>query len=293
MDDWGASCNSRGVTTVIINPSAHSERAQQSLATIRRLAVGADVQFTTGPGDARRLAAEAAKAGAGIVVACGGDGTVSEVANGLAGTAAALGVMPLGTMNVFAKELDLPADLDAAWRIIEAGNMREIDLPTANGAHFIQLAGVGLDAQVVKETTWESKKRLGPLSYILSAAQIASRTPPRLRVETGEQLREGSFVLVGNGRYYGAKLVLFPHARPDDGRLDVIIFKNLGYLDIARYIGGVIIGHHTDMGDVEYFQTSELRVTCETPVPVELDGELFCDVPVDFRIGARLRVCVA
>ncbi len=279
--------------TVIMNPSAHSERAEQSLDCIRRLAAGTDLRLTSGPGDARKLALEAAQAGASIVVACGGDGTVSEVANGLAGTGATLGVMPIGTMNVFAKELDLPAELEAAWRVIEAGATREIDLPEANGAHFIQLAGVGLDAQVVKETTWESKKRLGPLSYIISAAHIASRTPPVLRVETADRIREGSFVLVGNGRYYGAKLVLFPQARPDDGRLDVIVFKNLGYLDIARYIGGVLLGHHTDMHDVEYFQTSELSVTCGSPVPVELDGELFCDVPVHFRTGRKLRVCVA
>ncbi len=278
--------------TVIVNPSAHSERAQQSLATIQRLAAGADIRFTAGPGDARRLAREAALAGASIVVACGGDGTVSEVANGIAGTAAALGVMPLGTMNVFSKEFAIPADLEAAWRVIEAGVTREIDLPDANGAHFIQLAGVGLDAQVVKETTWESKKRLGPLSYIISAAHVAARIPPVLRIETDEQTREGSFVLIGNGRYYGAKLVLFPNARPDDGRLDVIIFKNLGYFDIARYIGGVLLGHHIDLDDVEYFQTSELHVSCATPVPVELDGELFCDVPVRFGVGAKLRVCV-
>ena len=278
------------MVTVIMNPSAHSERAKQSLETIRRLAAGADLRFTTGPGDARRLAAEAARAGASVVVACGGDGTVSEVANGLAGSAAALGVMPIGTMNVFSKELEIPADLEAAWALITAGATRELDLPEANGAHFIQLAGVGLDAQVVKETTWESKKRLGPLSYLLSAAQVASRTPPVLRVETGRQVREGSFVLVGNGRFYGAKLVLFPDARPDDGKLDVLVFKNLGYFDIARYVGGVLLGHHLDLDDVEYFQTTELRVTSTSPVPVELDGELFCDVPVDFKLGVKLRV---
>ena len=278
--------------TVIVNPSAHSEKARQSLNTIQRLAHGTDIRFTAGAGDARNLAREAALSGASVVVACGGDGTVSEVANGLAGTAAALGVLPLGTMNVFSKEFAIPADLDAAWRVIESGTTREIDLPEANGAHFIQLAGVGLDAQVVKETTWEAKKRLGPLSYILSAANVASRMPPVLRVETDEQIREGSFVLIGNGRFYGAKLVLFPDARPDDGRLDVIVFKNLGYFDIVRYIGGVLLGHHLDLEDVDYFQTSELRVTSETPAPVELDGELFCDVPVRFGMGTRLRVCV-
>jgi diacylglycerol kinase (ATP) len=277
--------------TVIMNPSAHSERAQKSLDAIKRLAAGADLRFTTGPGDARAMAADAAKHGASVVVACGGDGTVSEVANGLVGTPAALGVMPIGTMNVFSKELGIPADLDAAWSVITSGHRREIDHPAANGAHFIQLAGVGLDAQVVKETTWESKKRLGPLSYIISAAQIASRKPPTLRVETGRQIREGSFVLVGNGRFYGAKLVLFPNARPDDGRLDVLVFKNLSYLDIARYIGGVLIGHHIDLRDVEYFQASELQVTCASQVPVELDGELFCDVPVHFTTGRKLSVC--
>jgi diacylglycerol kinase (ATP) len=279
------------VITVIMNPSAHSERAQRSLDAIQRLAAGADLRFTTGQGDARRMSAEAARAGAEVVVACGGDGTVSEVANGLAGTNTALGVVPIGTMNVFSKELGIPAELGAAWAVIERGLVREIDLPEANGAHFIQLAGVGLDAQVVKETSWESKKRLGPLSYIFSAAQIAARTPPLLRVETDEAVREGSFVLIGNGRFYGAKLVLFPNARPDDGKLDVLVFKNLGYLDIARYVGGVLIGHHTDLADVEYFQASELRVTSDEPVPVELDGELFGDVPVTFRMCARLRVC--
>ncbi len=279
------------VITVIMNPSAHSERAQRSLDEIQRLAAGADFRFTTGQGDARRMAAEAAQAGAEVVVACGGDGTVSEVANGLVGTRTALGVMPIGTMNVFSKELGIAPELDAAWAVIERGLVREIDLPEANGAHFIQLAGVGLDAQVVKETSWESKKRLGPLSYIISAAQIASRTPPLLRVETEETVREGSFVLIGNGRFYGAKVVLFPNARPDDGRLDVLIFKNLGYLDIARYVGGVLIGHHTDLDDVEYFQASKLRVTSDEPVPVELDGELLGDVPVEFQVRARLRVC--
>jgi YegS/Rv2252/BmrU family lipid kinase len=278
--------------TVIMNPSAHSERAQRSLETIRRLASSADLRFTNGPGDARKLAAEAAESGASLVVACGGDGTVGEVANGLAGSSTALGVMPLGTMNVFSKELGIPQELEAAWRVIESGVLREIDLPEANGSHFIQLAGVGLDAQIVKETTWESKKKYGPLSYIISAAGVASRNAPLLKIETDHYDREGAFVLVGNGRFYGAKLVLFPNARPDDGKLDVIVFKNLGYLDIARYIGGVLIGHHTDLSDVEYFQTSELRVSSSSPVPVELDGELFCDVPVQFRTGSRLKVCV-
>ena len=114
------------------------------------------------------------------IVAAGGDGTIHEVVNGIAGSEAALGLMPMGTMNVFANELGLPAnDLGRCWEIIRAEHTRLIDLPTANGKHFVQLAGVGLDAQVVKETSLTFKRNFGPLSYLISAAQIAGRRPPR------------------------------------------------------------------------------------------------------------------
>jgi YegS/Rv2252/BmrU family lipid kinase len=277
---------------VILNPRAHSERASGLVERVRAMAPEAEIRLTTSSGDARRLAAEAAAEGFRIVVAGGGDGTVNEVANGLADTGAALGVLPLGTMNVFAKEHGVPDRLEDAWEIIRQGKVREIDLASANGARFIQLAGIGLDAQVVKETTWESKKHYGPLSYLMSAAHVAARTPPRLLVEANGISCEGSFVLVGNGRYYGTKIVVFPEAKPDDGLLDVLIFKHLGYMDIARYLSAVLIGQHTGMEDVEYFQAAEARVSSEEEVPVEVDGELSGALPVTFRVTGRLRVCV-
>lgn len=277
---------------VILNPRARSERAQNLVEELRRLFPEAELLLTEAAGDARRLAAQAARDGFRVVVAAGGDGTVNEVVNGLAGGGAALGVLPLGTMNVFAKEHGIPARIEDAIAVIRGGVMREIDLGAANDAHFIQLAGVGLDAQVVKQTDWESKKRFGALSYLISAAQVVSRTPPKLVIESGGATQEGLFVLVGNGRYYGAKLVLFPDAKTDDGLLDVLVFKKLGYLDIARYLGAVLIGAHTKLADVEYFQTDALRVHSEDEVPVEVDGELSGVAPVNFRVTGRLRICV-
>jgi YegS/Rv2252/BmrU family lipid kinase len=279
-------------TVIIFNPAARSEKSRPLADTLRELAPDAELRMTDGPGRARELAAAAAREGFRVVVAAGGDGTVNEVVNGLAGSESALGVLPVGTMNVFAKEHDLPERLDAALAVIRGGGRREIDLLAANDTYFIQLAGVGLDAQVVKETTWESKKSLGPLSYLISAAQIATRTPPRLVVEAGGARSEGSFVLIGNGRFYGAKLVLFPKARVDDGMLDVLIFKDLGYLDIARYLAGVFMGRHTGMEGVEYFQVSEARVHSAEEVPVEVDGELSGALPVTFRVAGKLRICV-
>ncbi len=277
---------------IIFNPKSRSERSHDLTDMLREIASGAELRMTSEVGDARRLAAEAAREGFRIITAAGGDGTVNDVANGIAGTDAALGVLPVGTMNVFAKEHDLPSGLEQAWSVIRAGRLREIDLLAANDTHFIQLAGVGLDAQVVKETTWESKRSLGPLSYLISAAQIAARTPPKLIVEAGGVKSEGSFVLIGNGRYYGARLVLFPKARVDDGMLDVLIFKNTGYLDIAKYLAGVFMGRHTGMTGVEYFQVAEATVRSADDVPVEVDGELSGTLPVTFRVAGKLRLCV-
>jgi len=279
-------------TLIILNPAARSDKARGTWAQIQKFPRTV-TRLTSAPGDARALAAWAVEKGFRKVVAAGGDGTINEVVNGLAGSDVALGVLPVGTMNVFAAELGLPGDLRDAWRVIREGVTRTIDLARANEQYFIQLAGVGLDAQALQATTRESKRSLGPLSYIVSAAQIAARVPPRLLVEADGIEREGSFVLVGNGRYYGAKLAFFKDARVDDGKLDVLIFKNLGYLDIARYVGTILMGTHTSQKDVEYFQTKRAIVRCDQPVPVEVDGEVATESPVTFRISSRkLRVLV-
>lgn len=239
------------------------------------------------------LARHAVKEGFERVVAAGGDGTIHEVVNGLAGTDATLGLLPIGTVNVFAMELGLPSNnLDLCWNIIEGDNTRLIDLPSANDKYFVQLAGVGLDAQVVQETSATLKRNFGPLSYLISAAQIATRKPPRLIIESPDTaVAEGSFVLIGNGRRYGGPFPFFKQAVIDDGLLDVIIFKQLGYLDIINYLQKVFFSSEIRLPEVEYFQTEHIRVTSEQEVPVELDGEVVGTCPVEFQMRERrLRV---
>ncbi len=275
-------------TAVILNPAARGERARRLLARIKTLARGADLRFTTRAGEAEAMARAAAEDGFTKIVAAGGDGTVNEVVNGIAGTKAALGLLPLGTMNVFAMELGLPAgDLEACWRIIAKGHTRRVDLPSANGKHFVQLAGVGFDAQAIQETSRSLKRNFGPLSYIVSAAQIAARRPPRLRIESEHAVTDaGSFVLVGNGRLYGGPFPFFKQAVIDDGLFDVLIFKRLNYLEIIRYMQDVIFSSSITSPKVEYFQTTALRVSSEGDVPVEVDGELIGNCPVTFTIQA-------
>ena len=280
-------------TVVILNPAARSEKAKRWRARVESVARGCIICATSRAGEAEALARHAAQEGFEKIVAAGGDGTINEVVNGLAGSNAALGLLPIGTMNVFATELGLPAhDLKLCWNIIQGENTRLVDLPSANGKYFVQLAGVGLDAQVVKETSLTLKRNFGPLSYLISAAQIAARQPPRLFLESeNSSIKEGSFVLVGNGRLYGGPFPFFKHAIIDDGLFDVIVFKQLGYLEIIKYLQDVVFSSEIRVPEIEYFQTRRLRVTSDSEVPVELDGELVGSCPVEFQVRERtLRV---
>lgn len=280
---------------VILNPAARGERAKALRDKIASLSHDVLVRSTGSPGDARALAARAVTQGYDTIVAAGGDGTINEVVNGIAGTDVQFGILPVGTMNVFATELGIPQNnLAKAWRVIEEGVSRLVDLPRANQEYFVQLAGVGLDAEVVRQTTPDSKKALGPMSYLLTLAQVASRQPPKILIEPVDgATREGSFVLVGNGRLYGGPFVLFRDARLDDGLLDVLVFQNQSHWDLIRYFQAIVFGNHPALPDVKYFQSRGLRLTSQEPVPVEIDGELTGTLPYEFGFSiGKLRVLV-
>jgi YegS/Rv2252/BmrU family lipid kinase len=285
---------------VIFNPAARGEksrRARRFLETKR----GASVTLapTQRAGEAQSLAARAVAEGYNVVVAAGGDGTINEVINGIGPSGAALGVLPLGTVNVFAHELRIPRKLEAAWAVIHGGHTRTIDLAQAqaNGStrYFAQLAGVGFDAHAVRAASWELKKRIGPLSYVWAGLKALSRSHPPVEVSVNGTGPLGSAVavLVGNGRFYGGRFALFPKARMDDGLLDVCMFETVGYWDVLRYGQGILRGAHVDLGDVKYFQTDNLVCRVTGPTPFELDGEDAGDAPVTFSVVPRaLRVVV-
>jgi YegS/Rv2252/BmrU family lipid kinase len=282
---------------VIFNPAARGEKSQR----IRRfLETKAGPSVTVAPtqraGEARLLAARAVAEGYRVIVAAGGDGTINEVINGIGTSAAALGVLPLGTVNVFAQELGIPRNIEAAWAVIENGCRRTIDLARAesNGAtrYFVQLAGVGFDARAVRDASWELKKKIGPLSYVWAGFKTLSGTHARVEVSAnGNGPVGGVAVLVGNGRFYGGRFALFPKARMDDGLLDVCVFEKCGYLDVLRYGHGILRGAHLGLGGVKYFQAERLVCSAPGATPFELDGEDAGDAPVTFSVVPRaLRV---
>jgi diacylglycerol kinase (ATP) len=290
---------------VILNPAARSTKAAALEHALRRLSPEPELHLTSGPGDAALIAEKLASAGHELVVSAGGDGTMNEVLQGLCRANArrkpgekhtALGVLPLGTMNVFSVELKLPGrDIEGCWREIISGQRREIDLWMASDLYFAQLAGVGLDAQIVQETSWEAKKKFGPLSYVMSAVNVLMRPPPTLSVQIdGKSPMLGSVVLIGNGRHYGGPFPLFRDASNTDGKLDLIIFRGLGGLEFLQLLRGMLLDGYQECEYLDYLQASEFTVTSDAgETPVELDGELAeLNAPVVFR-PAPFRLSVA
>jgi YegS/Rv2252/BmrU family lipid kinase len=281
---------------VILNPAARSTKAAALEKALRQLTPAPELHLTRGPGDATLIAEELADAGHELVVAAGGDGTMNEVLQGLCRANArrqpgekhtALGVLPLGTMNVFSVELKLPdKDLGECWRRITSGKRAEADLWMANDHYFVQLGGVGLDAQIVQETSWEAKKKYGPLSYVMSAVNVLLRPPPTLSVQIeGRAPLLGTVVLIGNGRHYGGPFPLFREASNTDGKLDLIIFRGLGGMEFLQLLRGMLLDGYQACEYLDYIQTDGFTVTSDRgEVPVELDGEL-ADLsgPVVFR----------
>jgi|TARA_B110000908_G_scaffold99326_1_gene117328 diacylglycerol kinase (ATP) len=226
--------------------------------------------------DATELAAKLAADGEPVVVAAGGDGTLNAVVQGLAGTSTALGVLPAGTMNVFARELGLPFNsLKKSFNVLEEGFVKEVDLFEVNGHAFVQMAGVGFDAQVIKETNLETKKIFGPMAYVMAAMKVLGDTPPKMRVvcEDG-RVEEGVCALAGNGSLYGGQVKLFRKADHSDDMLDLLVFTEAGYKLVRDSVKGIATGA-IDSGNssVKYLQAKSFQIQCDREVPIEADGE--------------------
>lgn len=289
---------------VIFNPTAKGDKARHFRRHVDELGAGIALKPTQAPGDGRRLAAEAVREGFDTIVAAGGDGTVNEVLNGLADVPdgfarARFAVLPLGTVNVFARELSLPLNLRAAWATLTNGHERRVDAPFAefNQAgkiqrrYFAQLAGAGLDAHAIARVDWNLKKRIGPLAYGVAGVKAMRGPHPRVVVEANGQMVAGEFVLVGHGRFYGGSVTVFPEARLDDGLLDLCVFPRVNWPLIARYAWGLITGRPLIPRTAQWVRAATATLRAEAAVPFELDGDLCGELPVTLGLQPRaLRV---
>jgi YegS/Rv2252/BmrU family lipid kinase len=291
---------------VIFNPTAQGEKAKRFRRHLDQIGAQAALKLTQAPGDARRLAAEAVREGFEILVAAGGDGTVNEVLNGIGDAPngferARLGLLPLGTVNVFARELGLPRKLTQAWDTIRAGHDTAVDLPSVQYVHnggsqrryFAQLAGAGLDARAIELVKWQVKKLVGPIAYVLAGFHAVMNTPSRITAAGGEYSAEGELVLIGNGRLYGGQFAIFPEADLRDGLLEVCVIPRTNWPTLMRCTPRLLLRGTLPPKAIKHFRADSLTLTSPQPTPVEVDGELIGHLPATFSLERqRLRVVV-
>lgn len=293
-------------TCIIFNPAARGEKARDFRDFLERIEGNVAFKPTWAPGAATELARSAVTEGFDNVVAAGGDGTLNEVLNGLAEAEnglrkTRLGVLPLGTVNVFAKELAIPEQAERAWETVLAGHEKTIDLAYAEWVedgktrrrHFAQLAGAGLDAEAIALVDWESKRKYRQLAYVWAGIRALLRPQMKIVARIGGTERTGELVLVGNGRFYGGKLPIFPEASLTDGKLDVCVFPDVKPWTAAWFGLWLCLGRFQLPPPMHYLQADTLELTSTTGARFELEGDLIGPLPV--RMGVRpaaLRVIV-
>jgi diacylglycerol kinase (ATP) len=236
----------------------------------------------------------------------GGDGTVHEVVNGLVGSDTAMGVLPVGTGNVWAKEIGLPTlgltqidRLLAAARMLVDGEVRWVDVGRANGRFFLNCAGVGIDSTVaaqVEPRTRVAKQLGGILTYVIAGLSIArdfSGVRSTIIVDDRTIHTMMLLVVVSNIQLYGGLVKMSPEARLDDGLLDIRVFKGIGAAWIFRHLAGVFTNRHLRNPMVSYYQGRRVTIYTAEPFPLQLDGEPVGMTPVSLEVVPRaLRVLV-
>lgn len=293
-------------TCVIFNPAARGDKARRLRRQLDVIGAQCALKATASPEDARRLAAEAVTEGFDLIVAAGGDGTANEVLNGIGDAPegfarARLGVLPLGTVNVFARELKIPLKVERAWEILQRGRETKIDLPrvefSANGVvqkrYFCQLAGAGLDARAIELVDWQHKKNVGKLAYIIAGLRALREQKPLVTVRVNGQSATGELVLVGNGRFYGGSFALLPQADLRDGVLDICVVPRIQWSALLRSAPGLLLKGKLPASVAQHFSAASFELTSESPAAFELDGEWIGKLPVTFAIEReKLRVVV-
>lgn len=244
-----------------------------------------EVSATRGPGHASDLARQAAANGAPLAFALGGDGTVREVAAGLLGSETVLGALPGGTTNVVVRALGLPQDALAAARALKNFPAREFDVGLCGDEVFLMQASIGLDAAVMSAVSPRAKRFFGRAAVGLAGLGAWWRYDyPEFELLVDGHAVSATFAAVCNLPLYGGDLRLIPQARPDDGRLDVLLFRGSGRRETLGFGRDLLAGKHLERDDVSVLSAREVVVT-DPDVPLQVDGDVLPN-----RLGTEIRL---
>jgi diacylglycerol kinase (ATP) len=252
------------------------------------------IRETTATGDAVVMAREAALEGANAVVAVGGDGTMSEVADGLAGSATRLAFVPHGTGNVFAREFSLPESVEGCLDLLSSGKTIPVRMAKANDRRFVLMASAGFDAEVVERMNSGQKNLLGIAAYVLCGARHFFRPQPTLWLEfPGRERVEAQSVIVARGKKYGGNVTIAPEGDISGETFQVVALLRKGHWAIAKFALDILRGKHTVSRHVLVRESPSLFVRSAIPSACQVDGEYLGPLPVRFTVtDALLQVVV-
>jgi YegS/Rv2252/BmrU family lipid kinase len=270
---------------VIHNPTAGRRRQRFLDAVLSRLrAAGCDVttRATQRAGDGERLARAASSEAFDLVVAAGGDGTINEVLNGLAGQNTPLGLIPVGTANVLAAELDFPETAEGLADMLRRGRTRRVYPGVVSGRRFATVAGVGFDAQVVANVRLGLKRWLGKGAYVWQyIAEMVWYRPRIYQLAVDGVVYGAAGAIISNARFYAGRFICTPDARLTDPCFHVCMFHTASRFAIIRYGLALLIGRINGLADVTVVPGTRLRIANGAGAPVQADGDIVASLPVE------------
>lgn len=267
-------------TLIIINPTAGRRLAlrlflPQVLKVFDDHRIGYKVVHTRYPGHAARLV-KRYKNRYDSVTVFGGDGTIDEVVKGMGENMLPIGIIPFGTANVLALDLQIPFNPVSAAETIARGRKKRIDVGYLNGEPFLLMVSSGLDAFAVHNLNLKAKRYFGKIAYVLSAMWSALTYRARkVKVILGEEgiQDRGYLAIISNSRYYGGRFTIDRQTRIDDGLLDVILFKKSSILEIFRLLAGFLTQTHRRMSDVAFYRARHIHLTSNRKIYMQKDGD--------------------
>jgi diacylglycerol kinase (ATP) len=295
-------------TVFLVNPaSAGGSTGRRWPGLARRaasLGLRGDTYLSEAPGHLTTLAREAVAEGATLVVVVGGDGTVNEAVNGLAGADVDLAILPRGTGTDFVRTFGIPTRFDDAVAVARTGAPRAVDLGRATyqawaggraEAYFANIASAGMSGAIAKRANTTTKALGGKISFLWATVAVFSRWKAgEVRVSVDREVRSGRMhdVVVANARYFGGGIMICPDAEPDDGLFDVLLIGDLTKRDLVTTMHKTYSGRHLPHPKAELLRGAAVEVDAGGPLPVELDGEQPGTTPARFAVvpkALRLR----
>jgi diacylglycerol kinase (ATP) len=274
---------------VIYNPTAGRRRRRKLDAVVdalTRRGIEVTLRATTCRGDAERLAAEVSSADFDRLVVAGGDGTINEAINGLRDRSLPVALVPLGTANVLAAELDLPSGATALAEAIADGRPRQVAIGRVNGRAFTMMAGVGFDAYVVSHVSPSLKRAVGKLAYVIETlAQLLRYRPLMYEVVVDGTPHRAASVIVANGRFYGGRFVCAPEARLDSAEFQACLFGRAGRWHVIRYALALLVGRLHRLADITIVPARRIEIAGPAGDPVQGDGDTLAALPARIEIA--------